>query len=490
MTETQELLSKIAALRQRLDQARGLASEADSAVLKLLGGDGATLLDLRRRVDAGSAHDANLDTVLKPVEGGTDAVTLPRQFTARARMLLERGKDLLARLRGLDEILSPDVPESRTDTRAVVYRQTVALTTTALRSLAFLPDTATAQLPLCEGPSAILDVVAARLRTLEASVQLEDTDRQRVERLAHALQRVEQGREENLEPFISLASELLTQAEECLPLSLLEEDPSASVFGFDTSIGPVAEFVATHGLNVASVVARVARYLPAFRQRVIEPVIVALLLDVGVLRVPASVLATPAPLPDEVRRVIERHTRDGEEMVRPLSPDASWLAQAVLQHHERLDGTGYPDGLCEPQIDPVARLLAVCDVYVSLASRRPYRPACEPRTAMTDTLLLADQGLLDREFAEALLQLSFYPVGTMVELADGAVGVVAAIPTGRSELTNPAKPVVLLLLDGQGTPLAIPRHLDLGQAEGHSIVRSLTPAERRHRIGRHFPEWA
>jgi hypothetical protein len=160
-----------------------------------------------------------------------------------------------------------------------------------------------------------------------------------------------------------------------------------------------------------------------------------------------------------------------------------------LQHHERLDGTGYPDGVAEFQIEPVARLLAVCDVYVSLASKRPSRPACEPRTAMTDTLLLADQGMLDREFAEALLQLSFYPVGTLVELADGSVGVVGAVPGRDNALPNPARPVVLLLLDAQGTPFALPRHLDLGQVEGHSIVRSLGPSERRLRIGKHFPEW-
>jgi hypothetical protein len=161
-----------------------------------------------------------------------------------------------------------------------------------------------------------------------------------------------------------------------------------------------------------------------------------------------------------------------------------------LQHHERLDGTGYPDGCTQQQVDPIARLLAVCDVYVTLATRRPDRPACEPRTAMTDTLLLADQGLLDRDFAEALLHLSFYPVGTIIELADGSIGMVAAVPGRTGELLNPSRPVVLLLLEACGSPLPIPRHLDLSQIEGHSIVRSLPTAERKQRLGRYFPEWA
>lgn len=479
MTETQQLLSKIAALRQRLDQAQGLAGEADRSATKLLGGDGASLVDLRRRVDYAAAHDAALDAALKPVEGRSETLPLPRQFTARARILAERGRDLLTRLRNLGDILSPDHPASPTDARAIAYRQTVALTTTALRSLAFLPDTATAQLPLCEGPSALLDVVTARLRTLEAAVQREDGDRLRVQMLAHALHRVEQGGADDLEPFLALANELLHQADDCLPLRLLDEDAT----------GPVEAFVAAHSLNVASVVARIAPTVRDFRGRVLEPILAALLADVGMLRVPAAILASADPLPDEARRCIERHTRDGEELVRPLQPDAAWLPLAVRQHHERLDGTGYPDGVKEYQLDPVGRLLAVADVYAALSSRRPHRVAREPRTAMTDTLLQADRGLLDRAYAEALLQLSFYPVGTLVELADGSVAVVAAVASRGDALTNPARPVVLLLLDGQGVPLALPRHLDLAQAEGYSVVRSLSPGERRQRISRHFPEW-
>jgi len=487
MTETQQLLSKIAALRQRLDQAQGLASEAGTAVAQLLGGDGASLVDLRRQVEHGDDHDQALDTALKPL-GPREPSALPRQMSARARLLAERGRDLLLRLRGLADALGPDRPESRSDPRGVVYRQTVALTTTALRALAFLPDTITAQLPLCDGPAAILDVVHARLRTLEATVRADDAEAARVETLARLLRQVEQGQLTEIDPFVELANELVGQAEECLPLRLLDEDDA-----------DVDRFVAAHALNVAGVVARVARHAAAFRHRAIEPVLAALLMDVGLLRLTAIdadlLLAAagygePGSLTEDERRAIERHTRDGEELVRPLQPDATWLAQAALQHHERLDGTGYPDGVKEYQLEPVARLLAVCDVYVTLAGQAASRHGAEPRTAMTDTLLLADQGLLDREFAEALLQLSFYPVGTMVELADGSVGVVAAVPGRAGDAANPSRPVVLLLLEPGGSPLPLPRHLDLLQTDGHSVVRSLTPAERQRRVGRHFPEWA
>ena len=173
-----------------------------------------------------------------------------------------------------------------------------------------------------------------------------------------------------------------------------------------------------------------------------------------------------------------------------LLPDAPWLAETAAGHHERLDGTGYPDGLRETGIPALTRLIAVCDVYTALCGHRPHRPARPTRTALADTLLLADQGKLDRGHAECLLHLSFYPVGTAVELADGSYGVVIATHPGWRDLNAPARPVLALLTDAQGLPLGSPAHVDLAQCESHSIVRSLTTTERRQALGDHYPEWA
>jgi hypothetical protein len=171
-----------------------------------------------------------------------------------------------------------------------------------------------------------------------------------------------------------------------------------------------------------------------------------------------------------------------------LLPDGAWLAEATLAHHERLDGTGYPSGWRELQLAPLTRLVAVCDVYAALCAPRLHRAARDTRTALADTLLLAEQGALDRYHAERLLQLSFYPVGSVVELGDGAVGVVVATHLGRRDLQTPARPVVALLTDGQGRPLSGPQYLDLAQAEGRSIVRTLSRSERREVLSRSHPE--
>jgi hypothetical protein len=108
---------------------------------------------------------------------------------------------------------------------------------------------------------------------------------------------------------------------------------------------------------------------------------------------------------------------------------------------------------------------------------------------MADTLLLAEQGQLDHHFAECLLVLSFYPVGSAVELADGGLGVVVAAPEARHDVNAPARPVVALLVDAQGEPLARPHHLDLAHSEQHSIVRALSGDE-RNALAARFPQWA
>ena len=229
---------------------------------------------------------------------------------------------------------------------------------------------------------------------------------------------------------------------------------------------------------------------PELRRRPLDPVLAALVHDVGMLRIPTEILTQPGPLNDEQRRAVESHARTGAELAARLGPSVGWLAQAAAGHHERLDGTGYPAGLRDTQITPLNRLLAVCDVYAALCAPRPHRPAHETRTALTDTLLLADQGALDRNHAERLLVLSFYPAGSVVELADGAVGVVVATPVARRDLDGPARPVLTLLTDSQGQPLPVPLYLDLTQVEGRSIVRSLSPAERREVLGKTYPEAA
>jgi hypothetical protein len=151
MSETRVLLAKISALRQRLEQAQGLVNEARSAASALLIGqaeDSAGSLPLA--VAGASEHDLALDAAVRPVTGEL-VNRSPRQLTSRARRVLERGRDLLGQLRELAEAFpDSDSGVSVSSPLGYLYRDTVSMIDTALRTVALLPDSTTSQC-ICVG---------------------------------------------------------------------------------------------------------------------------------------------------------------------------------------------------------------------------------------------------------------------------------------------------------------------------------------------------
>lgn len=487
MTDTQVLLGKIAALRQRLEQAQGLARDAGSAAAALTGetrDETGRVWRLERQVAAGGENASLLDGSLRQLtELAAPAETverLPAQLTARARRIIERTHELLGHLRNLAGPLDAGAigPEQSSDPLAVLYRETSAMTETILRVVQAFPDSTSAQLRLCDGVEAILTVAVQRSAVLVQAVGLRRHETEQLGTLADLLTRLARGQHVAVRDFITLADALLAEADQA-PLRFHDAPPHDP-----------ARFVAAHSVTVAQVVARIVRHDPELRPRPMEPVLAALVHDVGMLQVPHDAWMHAGPLDDSQRRAIERHTLLGADLAARLLPSGAWLAEAAGGHHERVDGSGYPGGLRDAHIAPLTRLLSVCDVYAALCSGRPHRPARETRTALADTLLMADQGTLDPREAERLLLLSFYPVGSVVELADGAVGRVVATHMAPRDLNTPARPVVAVLTDGRGHPLPAPRHLDLAACEGHGIVRTLSAAERREVLSKRYPELA
>jgi HD-GYP domain-containing protein (c-di-GMP phosphodiesterase class II) len=475
MTETQVLLSKIAALRQRLEQAQGLVQDANSAAASLLQDDDA-ISQLENKVQAGARQQLLLDTTLRQLPGiaGGDGAALPAQLTSRAARLLRQSHDLLGQLRKVAE--HPLLPTAPSDPLAKLYHETVSMTDTVLRTVQAFPPAPSAQMRLCEGLEAVLQVVADRLTTITGTLQEWQDALGRRQTLADLLSALAAGHTVESKALLPLAEAIHADALQNLPLHF----PDGS--GQD-----LPQHVATHSLTVAAVIARLTRHDTEWRSRPLEPILAALIHDVGMLKVPAAVLAQQGPLADEYRRMIEAHPLLGADLAIRVTPSTTWMVEAAAQHHERLDGSGYPTGLRELQLKSQVRLLAVCDVYAAMCQPRAYRPALDTRTALTDTLLLAEKGQLDRNAAERLLQLAFYPIGAVVELSDGAVGVVVATRQGRRDLNTPARPVVAVLTDAQGQLLPAPRHIDLAETEGPSILRGLPAAERRERLGRRYP---
>jgi HD-GYP domain-containing protein (c-di-GMP phosphodiesterase class II) len=474
MSSTQALLGKIAALRQRLAPVENQTRESSTA-------DANTPLQLlERKVTAGAREISALDGSIRQLPGAVlpveDRSDLPVRLTARGARLLQRGRDLLKVLRHLAE---DPLLENQADPLATLHRETAAMLDSVLRAVQAFPQLPSAQTRLCDGLEVILGEVADRLTILTAGMEHRRTEEASIVSLADMLQRLVRGETVSLHSFMPLAESILEAARQGLPLRFLSADARYP-----------ARHIACHSLVVAQVMARLIRADNEWHGRRHEPVLAALLHDVGMLHVPAEILTQTSPLNDSQRRLVESHTSAGADILGRMMSTKNWLGEAAAGHHERVDGTGYPSGLRNQDLSPLVRLLMVCDIYAALCCPRPYRPALETRTALTDTLLLAEQGAIDQLQAERLLELSFYPVGSVVELADGAVGVVVATnPAGKS-LQSSSRPVLALLTNPQGQPVPFPWHVDLTQFEEWSILRALPASERTELLLRRFPELA
>jgi HD-GYP domain-containing protein (c-di-GMP phosphodiesterase class II) len=471
MPNTQELLEKIAALRQRLDQAQGLARAAGSVAAALEQHKGHGLQGPHFRERGRSWNEPLLDRTLRQlpdaVNPAEDQAVFPSKLTARGFRVVKQGRDLLDALRSLGQ--SPRVAGDDAGPLACYYRQTVAMIDSVLRMVQAFPEAPSAQYRLCEGLEIILNGVGQRLAALQAALTQRQEEDSRTHALANLLTALVQGTQQSLQEYRAIAQKLLGDAESELPLSFQ-----------NASAEHPALFVAAHSLNVAQVIARLVQCDPQWQERREQVVFAALLHDVGMLKMPAEVLACPGPLDNEQRCLMETHTLEGADLVRRLADSDSWLVEAAASHHERIDGTGYPSGLLNGQFSSLVQLLSVCDVYAAMCADRPYRAALETRTALTDTLLVAEQGALNRFEAEKLLHLGFYPRGSIIELADGPIGVVvAAGPEGR--VPDPARPTIMVFFERVGVPLTTPRQIDLTQEPTRTVLRTL-PAEERYRL--------
>jgi putative nucleotidyltransferase with HDIG domain len=201
----------------------------------------------------------------------------------------------------------------------------------------------------------------------------------------------------------------------------LQRNPDV-VFSLAT-LRSVDDHTFVHSVNVCTYCLIMARGLGYDRGDLRRLGTGAILHDIGKVRY-RHLIERRGPLTPEEFEQVKRHTVDGYEMLRRQPGIDLLSAHVALQHHERLDGSGYPRGLAGEEIHPFARLAAVADVYDAITADRPYRSASPPHEAMAALQEMAGR-LLDPGLVRQLAQrLAVYPNGTLVRLSDGCLAVV------------------------------------------------------------------
>ncbi len=474
MSDTKSLLTRITAFRERLEKTP-----------PLVGGAGVDPSAVVERIARNALQPAWVSSALRQIAGvksGEVATVGPSQLIGRAKRLLESARELVSKQREItDDVFFVRLTNTHTtaepDPLVDYHRFTVAATESTLRVAAAMSASAEQQLRACDGLEAMLTAIRDRLAISARTLDLRRREWGRVERLARLLCDIQARRLVSITSFTAIAEELIAEARQGVPLRFV-----------CVSAEPVARFVAAHALTVAQVVARMVPHDFEWTSQPIPAVTAALLMDVGMLTVPAAVVGKPMAFDDTDRRMVEAHPTSGAALLREVLPEVGNIANAVAAHHERLDGTGYPVGRKGDEIDSLARLLATADVYAGMCTDRPHRPAHDTRTALTDTLLEAETGRLDGDMGELLVRLSFHPVGTVVELTDGRTAVVVSTHTGRVNVRATTRPVVAVLADAAGVLLPKPEFIDLAGSEYGGVVRALGTAERKRVLAAAHPD--
>ncbi len=208
---------------------------------------------------------------------------------------------------------------------------------------------------------------------------------------------------------------------------------------------------ASHCLNTSILALAFAQYLGEPFDEMEAIGLGALLHDIGLAKIPRFIVDKPGRLEPAERAIIEQHPETGEAMMFATKRVPAKSLRIILQHHERLDGSGYPKHLKGTQIDRSALIVGLADVYDALTSEQPWRHAELPQKALT-TLRAQMAAQFGLELIEQFIRcLGIYPIGSLVRLSTGALGVVLS-----SDLETRLKPMVMLVKDADGSVM-VPR---------------------------------
>jgi putative nucleotidyltransferase with HDIG domain len=195
------------------------------------------------------------------------------------------------------------------------------------------------------------------------------------------------------------------------------------------------DYTYMHSVAVCAMMIALARQLGLDEAQVRAAGEAGLLHDMGKALVPLEVLNKPGKLSDDEFAIVRQHPKLGYELLRKASGVGDIALDVCLHHHEKMNGTGYPMGLDADRISLFAKMAAICDVYDAITSNRPYKEGWDPAESMRKMGQWAEGHFDPIVFQAFAKSLGIYPVGSLVRLTSGLLGVV--VQQTPSALTTP-----------------------------------------------------
>jgi HD-GYP domain-containing protein (c-di-GMP phosphodiesterase class II) len=179
-----------------------------------------------------------------------------------------------------------------------------------------------------------------------------------------------------------------------------------------------------HSVAVCTLMVALGRTIGMDEPACKEAGLAGLLHDVGKAFIPVPILHKPGGLSQAEFDIVRRHPVLGYNHLIKNSNIPQYAVEVCLHHHEKIDGSGYPKGLVNGDISVYARMGAVCDVYDAITSNRPYKTGWDPAESLRKMAGWAEGHFDPRVFQAFVKSLGIYPIGSLVRLNTGRIGVV------------------------------------------------------------------
>lgn len=242
---------------------------------------------------------------------------------------------------------------------------------------------------------------------------------------------------------------------------------SDSAFKLD-ELRNIDEYTFMHSVNVCTLGITVFKDLLTSEAQLTQVGLGLLLHDIGMSKVDIRILGKPNELTPDEEVMMRKHVTLGYNLVKGSKDLSEEAKNMILNHHERLNGSGYLRGLREHDLSTSDMLCTICDVFDAVTTNRSYRSATDVHRAVTILIQGSLTQFQPRLVNHFLTQIGRFPVGTFVALSNGEVGVVSQISR-----VSKTRPVIKVLFDEYGDRLKEPRTLNLYEEHGIYIVRPI-----------------
>jgi HD-GYP domain-containing protein (c-di-GMP phosphodiesterase class II) len=244
-----------------------------------------------------------------------------------------------------------------------------------------------------------------------------------------------------------------------------------AILRYPEFVYPSENYMYVHSVNSAILALAIGELMKLPPHRMIELGLAALLHDIGMLKLPDAVYLKEDDLTDKEFQLVRANTTLGYKILKGFSVSEE-IALAAEEHHERLDGSGYPKALSGDKISFYSRIVAVVCSYDAITSKRLFKTQNDSHAAVMELLKGRNTSYDEKVIHSLIVCVSAYPLGSPVLLSDDSIGRVT-----KTNPESPRFPFVLVLIDKEGKRIDEPLLIKTAEVDGLSIKRSLTPKE-------------